>query len=72
MAPELHNPELFDLKELRRTAASDVYALACIALEVCSRSGYTYFINTDGTAWILRSTQEIIHSRTYFAIVPLS
>jgi len=34
MAPELHNPEIFDLKELRRTAASDVYAFACVVLEI--------------------------------------
>jgi hypothetical protein len=40
MAPELHNPEIFDLKELRRTAASDVYALACVALEV--GDGFTH------------------------------
>ena len=33
MAPELHNPEDFNL-ELRRTAASDVYAFACVGLEV--------------------------------------
>lgn len=37
MAPELHNPELFDMDGLRRTKASDVYSFACVALEVrCS------------------------------------
>jgi len=46
MAPELHNPEMFDLTELRRTAASDVYAFACVTLEV-SNSSLSWFINTN-------------------------
>jgi hypothetical protein len=53
MAPELHNPEIFDLKQLRRTAESDVYALACVALEV--DDGFTCMccLNTDGTTLAL-------------------
>ena len=34
MAPELHNPELFDIDGTRRTKASDVYSFACVVLEV--------------------------------------
>jgi hypothetical protein len=34
MAPELHDPEAFDLKQLRRTDASDIYAFACVGLEI--------------------------------------
>jgi serine/threonine protein kinase len=34
MAPELHNSELLDLKQLRRTDTSDIYAFACVGLEV--------------------------------------
>ncbi|KDQ56783.1 hypothetical protein JAAARDRAFT_132054 [Jaapia argillacea MUCL 33604] len=34
MAPELHSPESFGLEGARRTCASDVYAFACLCLEV--------------------------------------
>ena len=70
MAPELHIPEIFDLKELRRTAASDVYALACVALEVCSRSLSVFIYADRRTSFALRFTQEIIHSRIYFVMAP--
>jgi hypothetical protein len=72
MAPELHNPEIFDLKQLRRTVASDVYALACVALEVHDGFTHLYFLNTDGITSALRFTLEIIHLRTYFVTVPSS
>lgn len=46
MAPELHDPELFDIDGLRRTEASDVYAFACVALEVrCSQPRYVITLN---------------------------
>jgi len=34
MAPELHGPELFTLPSFQRTFASDVYAFACVCVEV--------------------------------------
>lgn len=34
MAPELLNPEIFDLDKFLKTRASDVYAFACVCLEV--------------------------------------
>lgn len=34
MAPELLNPELFDVKRFQRTLQSDIYSFACICLEV--------------------------------------
>jgi len=56
MAPELHIPEIFDLKELRRTAASDVYALACVALEIYTGNYPFSDILRDG-AVILKVTE---------------
>jgi len=41
MAPELHDPEICGLNKPKRTAASDVYALACVALEIYTRN-YTF------------------------------
>jgi len=34
MAPELFDPERFGLEKFRRTYASDVYAFACVCLEL--------------------------------------
>jgi hypothetical protein len=34
MAPELLNPEIFDIERFIKTRASDVYAFACVCLEV--------------------------------------
>ncbi|KAG6817813.1 hypothetical protein H0H87_003221 [Tephrocybe sp. NHM501043] len=34
MAPELLNPEIFDMERFIKTRASDVYAFACVCLEV--------------------------------------
>ncbi|KIK61707.1 hypothetical protein GYMLUDRAFT_165708 [Collybiopsis luxurians FD-317 M1] len=36
MAPELHHPQAFKLKDFRRTFASDVYSFACVCVEVCA------------------------------------
>lgn len=34
MAPEILNPEIFDMERSQKTHASDVYAFACVCLEV--------------------------------------
>jgi hypothetical protein len=34
MAPELHNPECAGLERFDRTLATDIYAFACVCLEV--------------------------------------
>jgi len=46
-APELHDPEEFDLEDNRPTIASDIYALACVCFELYTEhvpfEGATYF-----------------------------
>jgi len=44
MAPELSDPESFELGQSRRTPASDVYAFACACLEVGGFSLFMSFI----------------------------
>lgn len=41
MAPELHDPESFGLDRFLRTPASDIYAFACVCLEVIPRCAYS-------------------------------
>lgn len=47
MAPELLDPEAFGLKESRRTTASDIYAFACVGLEVGNGPSIKWTITTD-------------------------
>lgn len=35
MAPELHDPEHFELDHFERTQETDVYSFGCTVLEVC-------------------------------------
>jgi serine/threonine protein kinase len=46
MAPELFVPKLFGLDCYRRTYASDIYAVACVAVEVRIRGCVTFPPNT--------------------------
>lgn len=64
MAPELLNPEIFDMERFLKTQASDVYAFACVCLEVSHLSMWfrTSHVSSSHRVF-MRFTQGIIHLR---------
>ncbi|KAG6832065.1 hypothetical protein H0H92_005487 [Tricholoma furcatifolium] len=51
MAPELLNPEIFDMERFIKTRASDVYAFACVCLELYS--GHHPFVEAANDAAVI-------------------
>ncbi|KAF9469341.1 kinase-like domain-containing protein [Collybia nuda] len=51
MAPELLNPEMFDLDRSQKTHASDVYSFACVCLEIYT--GHHPFVEAANDAAVI-------------------
>lgn len=56
-APELHDADEFDMEDTRPTVASDMYALACVSIEVHTSLSFCIYAYS-----VVRLTNFLLHS----------